>query len=55
MVRYGELPELGGAAIFLSSQASSFVTGVALTVDGGYSIALRGLEGPFRPPLKHDK
>jgi NAD(P)-dependent dehydrogenase (short-subunit alcohol dehydrogenase family) len=34
--RFGELEELVGAAIFLSSDAASFVTGALLNVDGGY-------------------
>jgi NAD(P)-dependent dehydrogenase (short-subunit alcohol dehydrogenase family) len=36
MKRYGELEELIGAAIFLASDAASFVTGTLLAVDGGY-------------------
>ena len=36
MKRYGELDELVGAAIFLASDAASFVTGTVLPVDGGY-------------------
>ena len=35
MNRFGELEELIGAAIFLASEAASFVTGVILAVDGG--------------------
>jgi NAD(P)-dependent dehydrogenase (short-subunit alcohol dehydrogenase family) len=35
MNRFGELQELVGAAIFLASDAASFVTGVILPVDGG--------------------
>jgi len=35
MNRFGELEELVGAAIFLASDAASFVTGVILPVDGG--------------------
>ena len=35
MNRFGELDELVGAAIFLASEAASFVTGVILPVDGG--------------------
>ena len=38
--RWGKPQELGGAAIFLASAASDFVTGVALPVDGGYSSSL---------------
>jgi NAD(P)-dependent dehydrogenase (short-subunit alcohol dehydrogenase family) len=36
MNRFGELEELVGAAIFLASDAASFVTGTLLAVDGGY-------------------
>ena len=36
MKRFGELEELVGAAIFLASDAASFVTGTLLVVDGGY-------------------
>jgi NAD(P)-dependent dehydrogenase (short-subunit alcohol dehydrogenase family) len=36
MKRFGELEELVGAAIFLASEAASFVTGSTLVVDGGY-------------------
>lgn len=37
MDRYGEVRELVGAAIYLASDASSFVTGSEITVDGGFS------------------
>jgi 2-deoxy-D-gluconate 3-dehydrogenase len=37
--RFGEPEELAGAAVFLASAASAFVTGQSLYVDGGYSIA----------------
>jgi len=36
--RWGDPDELQGAAIFLASPASDFITGVALPVDGGFSI-----------------
>jgi len=37
MNRYGEVSELVGGVIYLASDASSFVTGSELTVDGGFS------------------
>jgi NAD(P)-dependent dehydrogenase (short-subunit alcohol dehydrogenase family) len=37
MRRMGELPELVGPFLFLASDASSFVTGTVLSVDGGWS------------------
>ncbi|MGM7703583.1 SDR family NAD(P)-dependent oxidoreductase [Pseudalkalibacillus sp. Hm43] len=36
--RVGELPELVGPAVFLASDASSYVTGQTLFVDGGMTI-----------------
>jgi 2-dehydro-3-deoxy-D-gluconate 5-dehydrogenase len=35
--RWGEPAELAGAAVFLASSASDYITGVALPVDGGYT------------------
>lgn len=37
MGRYGEAADLMGAAIWLASDASAFVTGVVLPIDGGFS------------------
>jgi NAD(P)-dependent dehydrogenase (short-subunit alcohol dehydrogenase family) len=36
MKRFGQIPELAGAAVFLASDAASFVTGHVLAVDGGF-------------------
>ena len=35
--RNGELPDMRGAAVFLASRASDFVTGQTIFVDGGFS------------------
>jgi 2-deoxy-D-gluconate 3-dehydrogenase len=39
--RWGLVEDIVGASIFLASAASSFVTGVALPVDGGYLVSER--------------
>ena len=36
--RFGEPSEMAGAAVFLASDASNFITGSAIYVDGGYAI-----------------
>ena len=36
MRRFGDAKELAGAAVFLASEAASFVTGEIVAVDGGF-------------------
>jgi NAD(P)-dependent dehydrogenase (short-subunit alcohol dehydrogenase family) len=38
--RFGRLEDLGGAAVFLCSDAAAYITGQVLYVDGGYLAAL---------------
>jgi len=35
--RWGELDEIGGLAVFLASEASSFITGTGILIDGGWA------------------
>jgi 2-deoxy-D-gluconate 3-dehydrogenase len=37
--RWGAIDDFAGVAVFLASGASGFVTGTAIPVDGGYSVA----------------
>ena len=39
MKRFGNIPELVGSAIFLGSDAASFITGQCLAVDGGFLVS----------------
>jgi NAD(P)-dependent dehydrogenase (short-subunit alcohol dehydrogenase family) len=38
LARWGKPEELVGPALFLASNAASFVTGTVLNVDGGYAV-----------------
>jgi NAD(P)-dependent dehydrogenase (short-subunit alcohol dehydrogenase family) len=38
--RFGQVDELGGAAVFLCSAAAAYITGQILYIDGGYMAAL---------------
>ena len=38
--RFGQLEELGGAAVFLASDAAAYITGQILYVDGGFLAAV---------------
>ena len=40
MKRWGKPDELAGAAVFLSSEASAFMTGQVLVMDGGMTVAI---------------
>lgn len=44
--RWSRPEELAGAVVYLASEASSFVTGSVLTVDGGWT----AVDGRFDPP-----
>ncbi len=38
MGRWGEPREIAGLALYLAGDAASYVTGAALTIDGGWSV-----------------
>jgi gluconate 5-dehydrogenase len=38
--RWGEVHELGGAAVFLASGAADFVNGQVIYVDGGFTASM---------------
>jgi NAD(P)-dependent dehydrogenase (short-subunit alcohol dehydrogenase family) len=37
MRRFGDIKELNGAVQFLCSPAASFITGIVMPIDGGFS------------------
>ncbi len=45
--RWAKSEELAGAALYLASDASTFVTGSTITVDGGWT----AIDGRYTPPL----
>ncbi|MEO1248094.1 MAG: SDR family oxidoreductase [Pseudomonadota bacterium] len=53
MQRFGAASEIGDAAMFLSSDAAAYVSGVVLPVDGGWAVAGAGaavLAAALMPP-----
>jgi len=45
--RWGQPDDMVGAAVFLASAASDFVTGAQLLVDGGYAASERYVHPPL--------
>jgi NAD(P)-dependent dehydrogenase (short-subunit alcohol dehydrogenase family) len=36
---WGEVTDISGAALFLAADASRYITGQAITIDGGYNVS----------------
>jgi NAD(P)-dependent dehydrogenase (short-subunit alcohol dehydrogenase family) len=36
--RWGNMDEIGGLIVFLAGDASSFITGAGITIDGGWTV-----------------